>query len=113
MISPNNFQTNVRYDYEIGNMYVKDLNTNTELQRLDSVTSFGWNPQNYNLCVFSNRTPYQSGRIYYLKIYDNDILVLDLIPVVDKNGVACMFDRVSGTYFYNAGTGSFIAGPAI
>ena len=39
--------------------------------------------------------------------------VIDLIPVLDNSGVACMYDRVSGKLFYNAGTGDFVAGPEI
>ena len=54
-----------------------------------------------------------SGRIYYLKIYDNDVLVRDFIPVLDSVGIPCMFDKVEGKFYYNAGTGDFIAGPVI
>ena len=51
--------------------------------------------------------------MYYVKIYDNDVLVRDFVPVLDKDGVACMYDRVTSQFFYNAGTGDFIAGPTI
>ena len=47
------------------------------------------------------------------KLYKDDELVLDLKPVVDNNGVACMYDSVSGKLFYNQGTGDFIAGDKI
>ena len=54
------------------------------------------------------------GRIYYTKIWDeNNVLVRDMIPVKDIHGVACMYDKVSGQFFYNQGTGNFIAGPEI
>lgn len=52
-------------------------------------------------------------RLYYFQIYDNDVLVRDMIPVLDKNGVPCMYDKVTKQYFYNQGTGNFIAGPVI
>ena len=32
------------------------------------------------------------------------------IPAVDKNGVPCMFDKISKQPFYNSGTGQFIIG---
>lgn len=54
-----------------------------------------------------------SARIYYFQIYDNDILVRDFVPALDQNGVPCMYDRVEQKYYYNAGTGDFIAGPII
>jgi len=52
-------------------------------------------------------------RIYSCKIYDNGTLVRDFIPVIDNNNTPCMFDKVSNQFFYNQGTGSFIAGPVI
>ena len=51
-------------------------------------------------------------KIYYAKIWDdNNSLVRDFIPVKDPSGVVCLYDKVSGNFFYNAGTGNFIAGP--
>ena len=52
-------------------------------------------------------------RIYCFQIYDNGVLVRDMIPVLDGNNVPCMYDKVSETFFYNAGTGNFIAGPVV
>ena len=52
-------------------------------------------------------------RFYYFQMYQNDILVRDLIPVIDSNGVPCMWDKASKQFFYNQGTGDFIAGPTI
>lgn len=48
-------------------------------------------------------------KLYSCKIYDNGVLVRDFKPYYDSNGVACLFDAVSGTYYYNAGTGAFTA----
>ncbi len=53
------------------------------------------------------------ARCFYLKIYDNNTLVRDFIPVLDYNGVPCMYDRVTQQFFYNQGTGQFIAGPVL
>jgi hypothetical protein len=49
-------------------------------------------------------------KLKYLKIYENNILVQDLVPV-RKGNVGYMYDMVSGKIFENAGTGSFILGP--
>lgn len=51
------------------------------------------------------------AKYYNLKIYDNDVLIRDFIPVLDEDGVPCMYDLVEGKFYYNAGTGQFIAGP--
>lgn len=53
------------------------------------------------------------GNIYSCKIWNNDTLVRDFVPTLDGNGVPCMYDRVEQKYYYNAGTGDFIAGPII
>ena len=52
------------------------------------------------------------GRLYSFKIYRNGDAILDLVPV-QTNGVALMCDRLTGTYYPNAGTGTFTAGPAM
>ena len=59
-------------------------------------------------CVNTNGTPekHMSGRIYRCT-YSDGITTIDLIPVLDKEGVACMYDKVSGEFFYNQGSGEF------
>ena len=52
-------------------------------------------------------------KIYQFQIYDNDTLVRDFIPVLDPDGVPCMYDKVEQKLYYNQGTGQFIAGPVI
>lgn len=50
-------------------------------------------------------------QIYYFKVCDeNDVLILDLIPV-RVGQIGYMYDKVSGTLFGNNGTGSFTLGP--
>jgi hypothetical protein len=52
-------------------------------------------------------------RNYGMKLYRNDVLVRDFIPVLDLNDEPCMYDRVTGRCFYNQGTGAFLYGPDI
>ena len=52
------------------------------------------------------------GKIYYAKIWDNDTLIRDYLPCLDKDGIACLYDQVNKEYYYNAGSGEFIAGEA-
>ena len=53
---------------------------------------------------------YSHMKMYYCKIYDNGVLVRDFIPVLDANGVACLYDKVTEQCFYNRGTGNFLYG---
>lgn len=59
---------------------------------------------------FSTGYTYCNGRLYYVKLYDNDTLIRDFIPVIDEDNTAYMFDRVTHTLFANAGTGTFLYG---
>lgn len=45
--------------------------------------------------------------IAYFKIYDGETLVRDYVPCLDDNNVPCMYDKVTKTPYYNAGTGNF------
>ena len=50
------------------------------------------------------------ARLYWMKIYENDVLLRDFWPCYDPDGVACLYDKVEKKYYYNAGTGAFTAG---
>ena len=55
-----------------------------------------------------------SGKIYYSKLYNNNILVFDGVPCYRKSDNEIgMYDLVSNTFFTNAGTGTFTAGAEI
>lgn len=52
------------------------------------------------------------GNVYGVTIYDNDILVCNLIPV-RVGQVGYMYDTISGGLFGNLGTGDFTLGPDV
>lgn len=54
---------------------------------------------------------YIKGRLYSCKIYDNDVLVRDYIPVINADNEPCLYDKLNHVYYRNAGSGAFIAGP--
>ena len=69
--------------------------------------------QTVNCWCFSANNEYrnQVSDIYEFWITDTTgKRVIDLIPVV-KDGVGCMYDKVSHKFFYKSGTGSFVLGP--
>lgn len=47
------------------------------------------------------------GKIYSCRMWDNDTLTFDGIPVLDQNNIPCMYDKVSNQFFYNQGTDTF------
>ena len=53
------------------------------------------------------------GKMYYFKLYNDGILVRDMVPCKDMKGVVCMYDRVENKFYYNSGSGSFTAGPEV
>lgn len=54
-----------------------------------------------------------NARTHYCKIWQGGSLVRDMIPVLDWNYTPCMYDKITGQLFYNAGTGDFVAGREI
>lgn len=104
---------NTMYELEIGDYYVKDLVTGSNIFTGSSMT-FDYSSHSaiglFNCASVSSAS--ESGKIYYLKIYNNDILVRDFIPVKEKEtDIICLYDKVSEEFYYNAGSGEFIAGP--
>ena len=96
-----------RYDflahYESGNSWLKTNGTTTAtlsnaFTKISSKTLF----------LFSRNTPSNpaSAKIYSFKVYKNNVLIRDFIPV-RVGTVGYLYDRVSGKLFGNAGTGAF------
>lgn len=54
---------------------------------------------------------YGEGRYRVCKIYNNGVLVRNLIPCKDIDGNVGMYDTVNAKFYGNAGTGELIAGP--
>lgn len=55
-----------------------------------------------------------SMRLWSFAIYDNSELVRDFIPAKrSSDGAVGLYDTVTGTFYGNAGTGSFVAGPVV
>lgn len=52
-----------------------------------------------------------SIKLFNYRIYENDLLVMDLIPVkIKSNDVVCLYDMMNHKFYYNSGSGTFIAG---
>lgn len=64
-------------------------------------------------CNYTESITNSNIQLSYCKIYDHDVLVRSFIPVLDKQKIPCLYDEVTGEFFYNKGTGNFIAGGAL
>ena len=73
------------------------------------------NQNSTKLWLFDNfsHKEHAKGTFYYCKIWNGSILVRDFIPVQNTSGEVCLYDKISKTYFKNAGTGVFTAGPVV
>lgn len=67
---------------------------------------------NANNVWWTNNNPL-SGYLYSYKLYKNNILVRDFVPCINPSNIVGLFDLVSGTFYDNAGTGTFIAGEKV
>ncbi len=53
------------------------------------------------------------SRVSFCILHKNGSLVRSFIPVLTWNDIACMYDEVTSEFFYNQGSGAFLAGPVI
>lgn len=106
------------YVVEIGSVYSylnrEQISDNTDMSNQYRINSM----PNHFICLFAGQYTTSSGtnftiskgvRIYYFKAFEGDKLVSDLRPY-KKDGIGCMRDEITGEFFENKGTGSFITG---
>ena len=53
-------------------------------------------------------------KLYSCQIYENDTLIKNWIPAIDKmNDRVCLYDKINESFLYNSGTGNMIAGGVV
>lgn len=102
-ISGGNIATNTIYTIEVGNRYIKDKISGSNII---SGSTVSFSDKTYTFHISNSG---EQLTIYYCKLWDNNKLVRSFIPVKDENEVVCLYDKISNQYFYNAGTDNFIA----
>lgn len=106
---------NMVLNVELGNNYIKDLDTDTEV--ISGASQSGLVSDATLKWFYYDRSSIVSGKgkIYSTVILDGADLIRNLVPVrfTNENGVSegALYDRVSGQIFRNAGTGAFVIGP--
>ena len=102
-ISGGSFNANTLYDISVGNRYIKNNETESNIIS-GSVIS---NLTNSNFISILCETECGIGKIYSCKIYDNGTLVRDYVPCVNPSGAVGLYDLVGKKFYGNAGTGVF------
>lgn len=67
----------------------------------------------YILTLNNNGTAHANGaqvKLYSCKIYDGVTLVRDFVPCTNSSGTVGLYDLAGGSFYTNAGTGSFTVG---
>lgn len=110
-----NLTSTVERDTEIHTFKIDARNKTWQIdEETGSFTSSGSVSANLTIFLFGRHgsatgvNKPANARVYYCKIWDNDTLIRDYIPVLDKDNVPCMYDKVTKQFFYNQGTGEFL-----
>lgn len=100
-IDKNKNKTTIKNDE---NMYEYTSTTNTNFTT------------NYTIYIFANNdngkitSPISDTKLYSCKIYDNDKLVRNFIPCLNKANKPGLYDTVENKFYENKGTGEFTYG---
>ena len=85
----------------------------------ETLNATGWRTTTRTFMIYANNSTgtgnrILNGKIYLAKLSINGDLKRNFIPARrDSDGKIGMYDMVSRTFFTNAGTGEFIAGPVV
>lgn len=105
---------NIKYDMVADKTGISVNNTKYDLEGVANATGQWSTYINHRRNSSSSySSEYSLGRWYYLRVYEYGSLVRSYIPVKDINGVVCMYETIQKKYYYNAGSGSFTAGPEV
>ena len=86
-----------------------DLEFNFSDSQLHDVTTILFCSKN------SSGTPWRfiNARLDYLKLYKSGVLIHDLVPVVNTNNIAGLYDIVNRKFLRSQGDEDFVAGPKL
>ena len=86
-INPDNW-----YELEIGNCYIKDVQTGEILAQNTDTASGPWGELVFNACRG------EKGDIAYVKVFEGDELVRDYIAAADEDGNIGFYESLSNTF---------------
>lgn len=86
--------------FELGNHYIKDLDTDTTIVSAESAEDLTGYASALQLFAGGDY-----GRVYSLKIYEGETLKLDLVPYMKDDGTPAFRDALTGDFYMASGTG--------
>lgn len=103
--TPDNHRRQLSYEkgkaiiWQFGNQYLNNVNQKTT----DTGTTVDIGTRTSTVGLFG--APASGGythkaRFYYVKIWEGDTLVRDIIPVLDKDNIPCFLDKANATFYY-------------
>lgn len=113
-VTETDYVVGTKYEMEITRGTVVINGTTKSFSNRTSIDQLG----NFLIGTFNNVTePYVDGFIGYIhecKLYSNDILVRNFVPVIrNSDNEVGMYDTVTNTFYTNSGVNSFIAGEKV
>lgn len=115
----NQFTSGVKYHFGLGK---RNSTSNNTFDNLDASTTYA----TFNTSLLKTKKPYfgaisqgssllvngESERIYSIKVYDNEVLVGNYIPVKrNSDNFVTLYDTVSEQFCDTVGGGTMVAGP--
>lgn len=105
--------SNVKYDIIADKTGISLNGTTYEITGTVNAATAQWstcvNHRRQTASTFSEE--YSIGRWYYLRIYEDDVLIRNIVPMLDnKNNRIGLYDKITHTFYPNIGTGTFISG---
>ena len=101
----------VDYEWELWNFYVKDYNTQAIIVSGSAIASY---TSATNITLNQETWGSSLNRWYYVKVYENDVLIRDLVPCYRKaDTVIWMYDLENWTFYTNGGTNTFTKWPDV
>ena len=110
-LSGGTFSAWTQYNLEIGNYYVKNLDTGTNIVSTTSISSsWTWVDNIY----LNWKSTISRNEWYYVKIWENDVQIRNMLPCYRKSdNVVWMYDTINDVFYTNAGSGSFLYGETV
>lgn len=106
-------ENNVKYDITADKTGISLNGTKYEIEGEVADATGTWSACiNHRYISATEFSPEHSiGRWYYLRVYEDEVLVKNLVPAIETaTNKVCMYDTIGRVFYHNIGEGNFISG---